>query len=296
MRLVHCCSQVEHPTGGAGFERNGVAHDDFTVKGKKKPHAIGPWIQNNTLFSRVMGDKRHLDIGTEDLGPTAKRHGDSVPGYLGVYTEGSKFLSERDRRPAWSLEYDGGYDVCIWDRANAVKQWVAHRRTADEAAKVYDSVALAYDGAQADTNYAYPAGDVSLQKDSPGKLLVLEACRLLELEDMMDKDCMKADTEKIAQFREKVFTECATKAPNANSVKILATQLAWFTMSLKDEVIFPHWRGAKLQELVESLRTVDTLGGRDTKMNAILPHGNDFSVCFKGLTSHLGLGYGPLFN
>ncbi|KAL4420498.1 hypothetical protein ABPG75_010154 [Micractinium tetrahymenae] len=238
-----------YAAGGAGHERGATAYDKDS--GMLRP--VGPWIvdqkRGTILGRRLKMDLRHLP----DRQPLEKGRSHYVPGWLGVR------VAEDTQ---WTPDYDGLYEIVFYDPNAAVVVRVHSRsfRTVEEAAKVYDKVAVCYYGETADTNY--PVTDdmqeelgtqeslLKLRGEEGGsKAVITLAARLLELEQSIPDAAIATDVsgEEWTEWEDGIFEEHMCQRPTADAPAALAAKLKWLLQQVDSAAILPAYRMHRLQ-------------------------------------------------
>lgn len=147
----------------------------------------------------------------------------------------------------WTPDYDGKYEVWMWDRSRAVKMKVAEASALEEAARMYDQLVLAqYPDARVDTNYAVTAEHVRATGAVAGERnysRVGNSCalRLLQLESRVGFVCLRATSAEFRDWKQRVWEVFATKATTPAMAAEFAGCIKWFAGRIRDEVLFKEW-------------------------------------------------------
>eukprot|EP00667_Euglena_gracilis_P003562 EG_transcript_3571 len=224
---------------------------------------IGDWIADDLLGTH-QGDRRYLRPKGAN---TAKTQRFWVPGYIGVRTT---FDASSATLPqtAWTSDYEGVYDVMVWDMQKATLVFAGSRYDLDEAAYLFDVYSLAYNGVQfANTNHRPSPELRQAYSDVPskGKGIVPLALQLLWKADQLNWDACSGTPEEWDEWNEVVRSVAAgrrTADTLDDMVKVLMQAMLWLIRSLKEAVIYPSWRGQPLEDFVAAVAKADTLGAK----------------------------------
>ncbi|KAL4436382.1 hypothetical protein ABPG77_009944 [Micractinium sp. CCAP 211/92] len=229
-----------YAAGGAGHERGATAYD----RESNMLRPVGQWIadpKRGTLLGRRQKmDLRHLP----DRQPLETGRSHYVPGWLGVR------VAEDTQ---WIPGYDGPYEIAFYDTNAAVLVRVRSHSfdTVEEAARLYDKVALSYYGDTADTNYPLTdelRQELGPQEEGGSKAVITLAARLLDLEQSIPDAAIATGVgaEAWAEWENGILEQHMCRRPTATAPAALAAKLKWLMQQVHTAAILPAYRGDRL--------------------------------------------------
>ncbi|EFN52584.1 hypothetical protein CHLNCDRAFT_138597 [Chlorella variabilis] len=266
-----------YAAGGAGHDRHVLAFD--REAGMARP--VGPWIvdrHKGTVLGRAARlDKRHLpDRQLPDGGEEGRAYrSPCVPGWLGVS------IVESDEEQVWHPGYKGQYHPVFWDSHCAVKHKVpsAYTETVEEAALLYDRMALSYFGSGADTNFPPTEellAELGGQEEGARSQVIPLAARLLFMEQSIPDEAIATDVsqEEWDEWESYIQDNHLLRRPAADAPRQLAARLKWLlqqasaaglpgplgTPLVHPSALLPPYRGAAMRRFMAACDACTEVG------------------------------------